>query len=290
MGSEMIYRMCVEVFSGRRNSCPLRVRDGGSELYETCRAHARRLCTRRSPATVLTRSRPHLVPWPTWWTGLGDPRLSGLIDRAIAGNLDLKKARGRVREARARRGVAKGGLFPTLDFTGSATRNWVSGNNMSGGSPAISSLSSSSMPTEGTSSLYNAGFDAAWEVDIFGGLRRSVEAAEGDLQASEEDLRDVLVSLVSEVATNYVEVRTYQARLAVAEENLKTQSETYRLTVWQSEAGLNDELNVQQARYNLENTRSQMPDLTTGLEGAINQIAVLLGDQPGTIHRELQTP
>jgi NodT family efflux transporter outer membrane factor (OMF) lipoprotein len=144
--------------------------------------------------------------------------------------------------------------------------------------------------TSGTSSLYNTGFDAAWEVDIFGGLRRSLEAAEGDLQASEEDLRDVLVSLVAEVATNYVEVRSYQARLDVAQKNLGTQSETYRLTVWQYEAGLNDELNVQQARYNLESTRSQIPDLSTGLEGAMNRIAVLLGERPGTIHGELKTP
>ena len=133
-----------------------------------------------------------------------------------------------------------------------------------------------------------ASFDAGWELDIFGGVRRSVEAAEADLQASQEDLRDVLVSLLAEVALNYVEVRTYQARLAVAEANLEAQNETYQLTLWRYQAGLSDELAVQQARYNLENTRSQIPTLRTGLEEAMNRIAVLLGEQPGKVHAELE--
>ena len=207
-----------------------------------------------------------------WWTTLNDPELSSLIDRAVLGNLDLKKALARVREARARRGMAKADLFPTLDATGSAT--W--------------SRSSKDTGTGKTSDLYAASFDAGWELDIFGGVRRSVEAAGADLQASQEDLRDVLVSLLAEVALNYVEVRTYQARLAVAEANLEAQSETYQLTLWRYQAGLSDELAVQQARYNLENTRSQIPTLRTGLEEAMNRIAVLLGEQPGKVHGELE--
>ncbi len=208
-----------------------------------------------------------------WWTTLNDPELSSLIDRAVSGNLDLKKARARVREARARRGIAKADLFPTLDATGSASLE-----------PQPAKIQGAGK----TSDLYAAGFDAGWELDIFGGVRRSVEAAEADLQASEEDLRNVLVSLLAEVALNYVDVRTYQARLAVAEANLEAQSETYQLTQWRYEAGLSDELAVQQARYNLENTRSQIPTLRTGLEEAMNRIAVLLGEQPGKVHAELE--
>jgi NodT family efflux transporter outer membrane factor (OMF) lipoprotein len=207
-----------------------------------------------------------------WWTVLSDPKLSGLIERAATGNLDLKKARARVREARARRGVAKADLFPTLDATGNASRNRSSEETVSGM----------------TSDLYAVGFDAAWELDIFGGIRRSVEAAEANLQASQEDWRDVLVSLFAEVALNYVDVRTYQVRLAVAEANLKTQDETHQLTVWRYQAGLSDELAVQQARYNLEDTRSKLPTLRTGLEEAMNRIAVLLGEQPGKVHGELK--
>ena len=127
-----------------------------------------------------------------------------LIERAVLGNLDLKKARARVREARARRGIAEADLVPTLDArvlpVGAAAAKKGTGK---------------------TSELYAAGFDAGWELDIFGGVRRSMEAAEADLRASQEDLRDVLVSLLAEVALNYIEVRTYQARLAVAEANLE---------------------------------------------------------------------
>jgi len=207
-----------------------------------------------------------------WWTTLNDSELSSLIDRAVSGNLDLKKALARVREARARRGVAKADLFPTLDATGSAT--W--------------SRSSKDTGTGKASSLFTTGFDAGWELDIFGSVRRSVEAAEGDLQAIQEDLRDVLVSLLAEVALNYVQVCTYQSRIAVAEANLEAQGETHQLTLWRYQAGLSDELAVQQARYNLESTRSQIPTLRTGLEEAMNRIAVLLGEQPGKVHEELE--
>jgi NodT family efflux transporter outer membrane factor (OMF) lipoprotein len=207
-----------------------------------------------------------------WWTTLNDPELSSLIDRAVAGNLDLKKAWARVREARARRGLAKADLFPTLDATGSAT--W--------------SRSSKDTATGKTSDLYSASFDAGWELDIFGGVRRSVEGAEADLRASYEDLHDVLVSLLAEVALNYVEVRTFQTRLTVAEANLESQNETYQLTLWRYQAGLSDGLAVQQARYNLENTRSQIPALRTRLEEAMNRIAVLLGEQPGKVHGEVE--
>jgi outer membrane protein, multidrug efflux system len=207
-----------------------------------------------------------------WWKTLNDPKLSELIDRAAKGNLDLKKAQARVREARARRGLAKADYLPAVDAKGSATRSRGS-ENAGGGS---------------TNDLYAAGFDASWELDIFGGVRRSVEAAQANLEASHEDLRDVLVSLLAEAAKNYVDVRTYQSRIATAEANLKAQEETYQLTVWRNQAGLSDELAVSQARYNLESTRSGIPALRTGLEEAMNRIAVLLGEQPGLVHEELK--
>jgi len=207
-----------------------------------------------------------------WWTILNDQGLSSLIDRAVLGNLDLKNALARVREARARRGVAKADFFPTFDATGSTT--W--------------SRNSRDTGTGKTSELYSASFDAGWELDIFGGVRRSVEAAEADIQASQEELRDVLVSLLAEVALNYVEVRTFQTRLTAAESNLEAQNQTYQLALWRYQAGLSDELAVQQAQYNLESTRSQLPTLRTGLEEAMNRVAVLLGEQPGKVHEELE--
>jgi len=208
-----------------------------------------------------------------WWTTLNDPELSGLIERAAARNLDLKKAAARIREARARRGLSKAGLYPTLDATGSVTRSRDSAE--TGGAT--------------TSDLFSAGLDASWEIDLFGGVRRSVEASEADLQAAGEDLHDTLVSLLAEVALNYVDLRTGQARLAVTEASLKSQEETHRLALWRFQAGLGDDLAAQQARYNLENTRAQIPTLRTAISEAKNRLAVLLGEAPGAVHAELET-
>jgi NodT family efflux transporter outer membrane factor (OMF) lipoprotein len=206
-----------------------------------------------------------------WWSTLNDAELDSLVARAVNGNLDLKNARARVREARALRGISKAGLFPTLDAAASASKQRSSENSGTG--------------TE--SKLYTADFDAGWELDIFGGVRRSVEAAQANLEATQEDLYDVLVSLLAEVALNYVEVRTFQARLAVTEANIKTQQETYDLNRSRYQAGIIDELPVQQSLRILETSRSQIPALKTGLEAAKNRLAVLLGEQPGKLHREL---
>lgn len=203
-----------------------------------------------------------------WWTTLNDPILTELVTQAVSRNLDLKQAEARVREARARRGISQAGLFPALDAAGSASR----------------SKSSENSGTGATGSSYSAGFDAGWEVDIFGGVRRAVEAADADLTASREDLRDVLVSLTAEVALNYLDTRTYQSRLAVAEGNRAIQQQTYDLTRSRYEAGLSNELAVQQARYNLESTRAQIPSLSSSLEAAKNRLAVLTGMAPGGVH------
>ena len=196
---------------------------------------------------------------------------SSLEQRAVQGNLDLKKAMARVREARALRGISQADLFPTLDAAASGTKY----------------RSSENSGTGDESKLYMAGFDAGWELDVFGGVRRSVEAAEADLEATQEDLYDVLVSLLAEVALNYVEMRTYQARLAVTEANIKTQEETYELNRSRHQAGIINELPVQESLRILESSRSQVPALETGLEAAKNRLAVLLGEQPGKLHQEL---
>ncbi len=220
----------------------------------------------------LTASDPASATLTAWWTTFDDPALNAVVNRAIAGNLDLKTAAARIREARARRAVAKAGFFPTLDAMASATRARTSGHSGPGT----------------TTNLYSVGFDANWEVDVFGGVRRSVEAATADLDASREDLNNTLVSLLSEAALNYIEVRTFQSRLAVANANLGSQTESCQLALWRNEAGLSDRLAVEQARYNLESTRAQIPNLTTGREDALNRLAVITGEQPGALHRELE--
>ncbi|MBU0681475.1 MAG: efflux transporter outer membrane subunit [Proteobacteria bacterium] len=204
-----------------------------------------------------------------WWTNFNDPVLSDLIARAVDGNLDLQLAQSRLQEARARLGLTRADNFPTLDATGSATR---------------------SRSHSQTQNHFALGFDASWELDIFGGLRRTLEASQADLDAVREDLRDVLVSLLGEVAGNYLETRTYQARLAAANENLKLQEATFQLTDWRYQAGLSDELAVQQARYNLASTRAQLPNLRVGLAGSLNRLAVLTGEETGRIHQLLKDP
>ena len=209
-----------------------------------------------------------------WWSTLNDPTLTSLIERAVANNLDLRQAQARVREARARRGISQARRFPTIGAGG------VGG--------LVNVVRSSEETGSGTETdLYAVGFDAGWELDVFGGVRRSVEAAEAALEASKEGLHDVMVSLLAEVALNYVEVRSFQTRLSIAEANQKAQEETYGITRARYESGLTSDLDVEQARYNLEGTRSKTPPLQIGLEQARNRLAVLLGQNPGTLKDEL---
>ena len=208
----------------------------------------------------LTAKEPDTETLAAWWTTLHDPVLSNLMEEAVKGNLDLKIARSRVREARARRTISRSELFPFVDASASATKNHLSEDRYGGDDY----------------DLYSAGFDAAWELDIFGGIRRSVEAADADIQQQEENLRDVVVSLLSEVALNYIDVRTYQSDITVIWSNLNAQEKTFQLTQSRFQAGLTNELAVQQATYNIENTRSRIPPLRIGLEGAMNRLAVLL--------------
>lgn len=207
-----------------------------------------------------------------WWKTLNDPILENLEEQAVKGSLNLQTARARIREARAQRNNSQAGLFPSLDGSGSVNRYKTSKNNLGTGAERTA---------------YDIGFDAGWEIDLFGGVRRSVEAAEADLAATWEDLHDVLVSLMAEVALNYVDVRTYQARLTAAKNSLAAQQESYDLNLSSYQAGLINQLAVKQAEYNLERTQSIVPSLDIGLESAKNRLAVLLGKRPGTLHDKL---
>lgn len=219
----------------------------------------------------LINTPPNPIQLATWWNTLNDPLLAQLTQRAAANNLDFKQAQARLREARARRGASEAARFPTLAVQAGANRSRGSGEMGSG-----------------TSEMFSAGFDANWELDIFGGKRRAVEAAEASLDAAQEDLRDVLVSLLAEVALNYVEVRSYQGRIAIAQSNFNSQRETWQIARWRHEAGLTTQLDEDQAKLNLEQTRAQLPTLLTGLEQAKNRLGVLLGQQPGILV-ELET-
>ncbi len=212
-----------------------------------------------------------------WWRVFEDPVMSQLIQEALKGNLDLRQARARVREARARMTISRAGLFPSLDSSALMQK-----------SRKISTATPQGEGVFTESDYYSAGFDASWEIDIFGGTRRAVEAAQADIQAQQAALQSVWVSLAGEVAQTYVSIRSYQQRIKVALGNLRVQTETLEILESRLKAGLSDELHVQQARYNLESTRSAIPALKSGLERAFNTLAVLLGKMPGELQDRLK--
>lgn len=214
------------------------------------------------PATVAASSSGMRL----WWQGLGDPLLAALVDEGLQASPDLRSAQARLREARARRAVTRSDLFPSLTASASGSRNESS---------------------DVTRDAYGAGFDASWEIDVFGGVRRSVEAAGADLARAEANLGDAQVSLAAEVAINYVELRALQARLGIARANLASQSETLQLTEWRAQAGLVSGQDVEQARTNREQTRAQVPNLETSSAEAEHRLDLLLGKAPGTLHPRL---
>ncbi|TAH35527.1 MAG: efflux transporter outer membrane subunit [Planctomycetota bacterium] len=221
---------------------------------------------------------PALAPEPpdlnAWWLYLEDPVLNGLIERALRQGLDLREALARVHEARALRGVAAADRFPTLDAVLSYERRGESENTTLG----------QFLPDSG---LYTAGFDAAWEIDLWGRVRRSVEAADADLEAGIEDTRDVAVTVAAETARNYIELRGFQKRLAIARSNVGLQEQTLALVAARYESGLVGERDVAQAASNLESTRARVPALEVGLRAAENRLAVLLALAPGALAAEL---
>lgn len=216
-----------------------------------------------------------------WWSSLGDPALDSLVERAIGSNLDVKVAASRIREARAQRGVVASAEVPSVNSSGSYSRSRASEN--------ASGPQGGSAATQGStgSDLFQAGFDASWELDVFGGVRRSVQAADADVGAAEESRRDVLVSLLAELARNYVETRAFQRRISLAEGSIALQQETLVLTLARFNAGLTSELDVAQARAQLETRRSQVPPLRVGLAQSVHRLSVLLAQEPGALLAEL---
>jgi NodT family efflux transporter outer membrane factor (OMF) lipoprotein len=206
-----------------------------------------------------------------WWLQFKDPVLNNLVSEALTANLDLATARAQLREARAKRNQSEALLWPEVGASASAARNTASKQTGSGE----------------TTKLYNAGFDASWEIDLFGGLRRGAEATQADYEATQNSLRDIQVSLISEVVLNYVELRTYELRLTKAQANLESSKETYQLAAWREQAGLVSVLDVAQSRTELENVYAALPALYTAMTAARNRLALLLGLNPGELDERL---
>src|SRR5260370_259078 len=216
-----------------------------------------------------------------WWSSFQDPELNSLVERSAKQNLDLKLALERVQEARAARGVARSGYFPSIDGAASATRN-----RQRIIVPAGPQKSAVIVPVEYNN--FQGGFAASWELDVFGGIRRSVQAATADMTAAEENRRDVLIILLGDVGRGYAQLRGFQRRLEIANKNIKTQQETLDLTSARAKAGLANELDVSRAAAQLESTKAVVPTLLSGIDVSIHRLSVLLGEEPGALRSELE--
>jgi len=212
-----------------------------------------------------------------WWGNFNDARLTRLIEKVRASNPDVRLAAERIEEARSRRGIARSQLFPAANAGGDYVRNRAS--------------ESLLFPAPGTnpSNLFSAGFDAGWEVDVFGGIRRGVEAAEAGIGVSQEAYRDVVVTLYAETAVNYIEYRTLEERIRLASANIKGQADSLELASARLEAGLASDLDVAQAETNLATSKALLPLLESQRAFAANRLAALAGGFPGSPEARLGT-
>ena len=215
------------------------------------------------------------APLQTWWDVFDDPALVDLITRAQEANLDLSQAMARIQESRAVVGIASGDRQPIVDVSASGSLDRVS----EAASPGNSDPD--------TTVFLSVGVDASWEIDVFGRISRTIESAVAGYESTIEDYRDVLVSLLAEVAVNYIELRALQARIAFAMANIEAQQESLQLTRDRFAAGLTSALDVAQAESNLHDTEARIPPLEEAQTFALNRLAILLAVPPGALNAEL---
>lgn len=229
-----------------------------------------------------------------WWTTFHDPTLNSLIKRAVLQNLDVQSAAERIRQARAEVGVATAGFFPTVNSAGTLTRSFSA----TGGSTVVVTNGGvgTGTTTGGSTTVHiapkptnfwQAGFDASWELDIFGGVRRNIEAANYTLEAAEEDRRDTLITVLGEVATDYITLRGYQQEIDIAQQNLATQVSNADIARKKRILGTTTELDVANADAEVFTTRSEIATFVSEEQQEIYALGVLLGQDPTTLMAEL---
>lgn len=244
-----------------------------------------------------------------WWSTFHDPVLNSLVERAVQSNHDIRIAQARIREAREQRRIANSAFWPEVGTQGSYRRSHSSENTGGGGG----SFSIGTGGTGGTggggtgggtggstggtafsfgnddedSDLTQVGFDASWEIDVFGGSRRNAEASRADFEAQQNNLRNTLVTLLGDVATNYIQARGLQRQITLTRKNLKSQQDTLELTRSRFRAGLTSDLDVAQAEASVATTAAQLPSQERQYRQAVHRLGVLLGQEPNAVAREL---
>ena len=222
-----------------------------------------------------------------WWTVFHDTKLDSLIARALAANLALQAAASRVRQAREQEIIAGAPEWPSLDVSGLGVNMHSNSNPLAalaggaGGSPAAGSPSNIK--------LYSLGLDASWEIDLFGGTRRAMEAAHANTEAALWDLHDGEVALTAEIADDYINLRASQARIAMLDSEIGDELQLFGLVRDRARAGFVTQLDVNQQRTLLENARAEIPPLQAQADAMVHAIAVLLAQPPESLARELET-
>lgn len=230
-----------------------------------------------------------------WWTQLHDPTLDSLVQHALSGNLNLKTAVLRVREAREQEIIARSGYYPSVALSGNALRLYsksnpfasLGGNGSSGNGSSGQQGGSGSSSSSTTANLYALGFEASWEADLFGVNRRTVEAAHATAQAQVWQLADAEVSLTAEVANDYLTLRATQTRIAILLDSIKHQEEELVIVAARARTGFVTELDVNQQRTQLAATRALLPPLEAQEAAMIHALGVLLGEEPGALQEQL---
>ncbi|HEX3575089.1 MAG TPA: efflux transporter outer membrane subunit [Rhodopila sp.] len=235
-----------------------------------------------------------------WWHLFGDPVLTGLEKRVAAENLDVKAAGIRLAESRAQLGIARASLFPTVGANTSYVREKASDNGLFALIPSAAGADAANgSPTNSTGGvsgsglkpfdLYQGGFDASWEVDLWGGVRRSVESATATSEAAKEEERGVLLSSLAEVARDYIDLRGVQADLEIARENVRTARQSLDLTQQRAAGGVTTDLDVANASAQVRTTQATIPSLEQREAQSINALSLLLGQPPNALRNELAT-
>jgi len=246
----------------------------------------------RRPQISVPAAYPQALTTPTnqtsqelsqWWRVFHDPQLDALIKQATTANFDLRLAQARVREARAQAGIARSALFPSANANGEYSRQRLSGHSPDG-------LLARGVGQSLEQNFFDAGFDANWELDIFGGNRRGLQAAKADLGATEESSRGVLITVISDVGLTYLDLRGLQKQLAVARDNLRLQEDTLTLTKDRVRAGLANELDTARAEAQAANTRSQIPLFEQDIQRSIHRLSILIGKEPAELESQLGSP
>jgi NodT family efflux transporter outer membrane factor (OMF) lipoprotein len=219
-----------------------------------------------------------------WWTTLNDPELDSLVERALRANPGLQLAEARIREARARREATAASQWPSVTARASVARERDSEN---APNPVLVKPDGQIEAPGQAENLFQAGFDATWELDLFGGTRRSIEAAQADLEATAYDRDAILLTLLAEVSRNYIKLRGVQEQIRIARESLVAQQDMLTLVRARYVAGMATDLDVARAEVQIQQTASQLPALDTSSKTAVHRLSVLLGQPPGALAHEL---